>query len=55
MNTLSLITKWVNDFRIANPDVLKEKSKGRRKQVSKPTDTKPNVQIPTNENTDYLN
>lgn len=31
MNTPSLITKWVNDFRIAGPDALRPKKKGRKK------------------------
>ena len=37
INNPSLITKWVNDFRIAGPDALKPKKKGRRK-VYKPQD-----------------
>ncbi len=34
MNNPPLITKWVNGFRIAGPDALREKTKGRRPQVS---------------------
>ncbi len=34
MNNPPLITKWVNDFRIAGPDALKPKRKGRRSKVS---------------------
>lgn len=36
INNPPLITKWVNDYRIAGPDALKEKSKGRRAIVLKP-------------------
>ena len=37
INNPSLITRWVNDFRIAGPDALRPKKKGRRK-VYKPKD-----------------
>ena len=33
MNNPPLITKWVNDFRIAGPDALKPKRKGRKKSL----------------------
>ena len=33
MNNPPLITKWVNDFRIAGPDALRPKQKGRRKSL----------------------
>lgn len=36
MNNPPLITKWVNDFRIAGPDALREKSKGRKPIMPKP-------------------
>lgn len=36
MNNPPLITKWVNDFRIAGPDALREKSKGRKSIMPKP-------------------
>lgn len=32
----SLVTRWVNDYRIAGPDALKTKRKGRRRKVDKP-------------------
>lgn len=35
-----LITKWVNDFRIAGPDALRPKRKGRRSKVSKSKESK---------------
>ena len=38
----SLIVKWVNDFRIAGPDALRPKKKGRKKTLDireKPVDT----------------
>lgn len=31
-----MITRWVNDYRIAGPDALKTKRKGRRRKVDKP-------------------
>jgi transposase len=33
MNNPPLITKWVNDFRIAGPDALRSKQKGRKKTL----------------------
>lgn len=33
MNNPPLITKWVNDFRIAGPDALRPKKKGRKKTL----------------------
>lgn len=38
MNNPSLIAKWVNDFRIAGPDALRQKRKGWRQNVDKPKD-----------------
>ena len=49
MNNPSLITKWVNDFRIAGSDALREKSKGR-----KPIMPKPKKIDNTDENTRHL-
>ncbi|MEF9984317.1 MAG: helix-turn-helix domain-containing protein [Oscillospiraceae bacterium] len=49
MNNPPLITKWVNDFRIAGPDALREKSKGR-----KPIMPKQKKIDNTNENEKYL-
>ncbi|WP_409967305.1 IS3 family transposase [Bengtsoniella intestinalis] len=36
INNPSLITRWVNDFRIAGPAALQEKSKVRRPKMAKP-------------------
>ena len=33
INNPSLITRWVNDFRIAGPDALRPKKKGRKKSL----------------------
>ena len=49
INTPSLITQWVNNFRIAGPDALRPKKKGRKKTldmnkdktISKITEEKP--------------
>ena len=40
MNNPPLISKWVNDFRIAGPDALRPKLKGRRPTLAKPKDNK---------------
>lgn len=40
INNPPLITKWVNDFRIAGPDALRPKLRGRRSKVSKPKESK---------------
>lgn len=39
INNLALITKWVNDFRIAGPDALRPKKKGRNKTLDKSKET----------------
>ncbi len=36
INNPSLLVRWVNDFRIAGPDALREKSKGRKLIMPKP-------------------
>ncbi|WP_243126270.1 hypothetical protein [[Clostridium] hylemonae] len=41
MNNPSLITWWVNDFRIVGPDALRTKKKGRKKSLGL-TDNKNN-------------
>lgn len=40
VTNLSMISRWVNDFRIAGPDALKPKRKGRPAKVTKPKETK---------------
>jgi len=54
MNNPPLITKWVNDFRIAGPDALKPKKRGRRSKMEKPKDIKQPPNEITKSNTDYL-
>ena len=49
MNNPSLITKWVNDFRIAGPDALRPKKKGRKKSLG--LSDKDKKAISTSENT----
>ena len=39
-----LVVKWVNDFRIAGPDALRPKKKGRRKTLDSKSKTKTVVQ-----------
>ena len=36
INNPPIIAKWVNDYRIAGPDALRPKRKGRRPKVAKP-------------------
>lgn len=40
ITNFSMISRWVNDFRIAGPDALRAKQKGRRAKVEKPKETK---------------
>ena len=48
------VMKWVNDFRIAGPDALRPKRKGRRSKVSKPKESKStNIETFSN-NSEYL-
>ena len=54
INNPSLITKWVNDFRIAGPDALRPKQKGRKPKVNKPKDTHLNKNKKINVETEYL-
>ena len=52
VNNPSLITRWVNDYRITSPDALKPKRKGRRRKVDKSNN---NIsQITSNDNTEYI-
>ena len=48
INNPTLITKWVNDFRIAGPDALRPKKKGRKKSLEQ-SNCKNNV--PSSEST----
>ena len=36
LNNPAVIAKWVNDYRIAGPDALRPKRKGRKPKVAKP-------------------
>lgn len=49
LNNLSLVARWVNDFRRAGPDALKKKSKGQ-----KPMTQKPKNMVDTEENNQSL-
>lgn len=54
MNNPPLISKWVNDYRIAGPDALRPKRKGRRRKVDKPKDITPDIPNQANDNTEYI-
>jgi len=54
INNPPLITKWVNDFRIAGPDALRPKRKGRRFKVSNPKESKSTNIETVNNNSEYL-
>jgi transposase len=54
INNPPLITKWVNDFRIAGPDALRPNRKGRRSKVSKPKKSKLTNIENVNNNSEYL-
>lgn len=45
MNNPPLITKWVNDFKIAGPDALRPKPKGRKISLKSSKNTLPKKQI----------
>lgn len=54
INNPPLITKWVNDFRIAGPDALRPKRKGRCSIVSKPKEIKQANNESQNTDSEYL-
>ena len=54
MNNPTLLTKWVNNFRIAGPDALKPKTKGRRSKVAKPKDISKPIAEKINIDSKYL-
>lgn len=54
INNPPLISKWVNDFRIAGPDALRPKRKGRRSKVSKPKESKSTDIETVSNNSEYL-
>ena len=45
INNPSLIVKWVNDFRIAGPDALRPKKRGRKKTLNIRENKKPSKSI----------
>lgn len=45
INNPPLITKWVNDFRIAGPDALRPKPKGRKKSLESSKNSHPQKQV----------
>ena len=46
-NNPSILTKWVNDFRIAGPDALKPKKKGRKKALGSMDNKKSSTPVET--------
>lgn len=54
INNPPLLSKWVNDYRIAGPDALREKRKGRRPQVAKPKHDKTVQVVVQNQDGEYL-
>lgn len=47
INNPPLIAKWVNYFRIAGPDALRQKRKGRKKSLESPKNSQPKEQSDT--------
>ena len=47
INNPSLITRWVNDFRIAGPDALRPQKKGRKKTLDNKKFKKPSKTVET--------
>lgn len=54
INNPPLITKWVNAFRIAGPDALRAKCKGRRKKVDKSKNRTTDTTGDSTNNQEYL-
>lgn len=54
LNNPPLIAKWVNDYRIAGPDALRAKKKGRGRKMDRPKDSKPSDRTAENENSAYI-
>jgi transposase len=58
INNPTLLTKWVNDFRIAGPDALRPKKKGRKKSLEPKTKKNAIVQtseaIPVDTSVEYI-
>lgn len=54
INNPPLIARWVNDHRIAGPDALKVKSKGRQKKLNKAKDKSPLLNDKQNSDLEYL-
>ena len=54
LNNPPIITKWVNAYRIAGPDALKPRKKGRRRRMDKPKDPKPSDRPAESENAAYI-
>lgn len=54
MKNPPLISKWVNDFRIAGPDALRPRRKGRCSNVSKPKEIKQANNESQNTDSKYL-
>lgn len=54
INNPPLISKWINDYRVAGPDALRDKIKGRRPKVEKPKNDEITTSIPKNTCTEYL-
>lgn len=53
----NLIAKWVNDFRIAGPDALKPKRKGRKKRMEstpKPIQPEQSATTPADTSVEYI-
>ena len=49
-----MLAKWVNDYRIAGPDALREKRKGRRPKLAEPKNDKILQSVVRNPDVEYL-
>lgn len=54
VNNPSMLCKWINDYRIAGPDALKPKKKGRRPKMAKSKDNKPLQATKSSTDSEYL-
>lgn len=54
INNYALVIRWVNDYRIAGPDSLKPKKKGRPSKMKKHKNKEAKAQKNSNNKSDYL-
>jgi transposase len=54
VNNPAMLCKWINDYRIAGPDALKPKRKGRQPKMTKSHENKPVQEAEASTDSEYL-